>query len=299
MELKWLEDFISVAEKGHFAHAAEARFVTQSALSRRIQSLESWIGTALFNRSTHPIKLTPAGEDFIGTARAIVDQCYEARSAANEYSKIGKNSITISSLHTLALKFVPDLISDWYSVTSPFSTLIIAETRAAEDYLTSLQNGASDFFISYHHKSISFDFNPVQFPSIEIERHHLRPYQSIDSDPVDLLEDGSGAIPYVSYSNTSFMSRIFEQLLGKARFKKRLNIVYRAALVESILAATQKGFGISWLPETVVPGDPAEQGLRLVPSNHATELSIRIYCSASNGNPIVSDIWDHLKRQKP
>lgn len=294
MELKWLEDFISVAEKGHFAHAAEARFVTQSALSRRIQSLESWIGTALFNRSAHPIKLTPAGEDFIITAREIVTQCYEARAVANEYSKIGKSSITISSLHTLALKFVPELINSWRKVTSPFSTLIIAETRAAEDYLTSLQNGASDFFISYHHHAISFDFSPEQFPSIEIERHHLRPYQSMESDPIDLRQDSIEPIPYVAYSNTSFMSRIFEQLLVKAPFKKRLNIVYRAALVESILAAAQNGFGIAWLPETVVPGDPADQGLRLVPSDFTTELSIRIYRSASNGNPLVSDIWDNL-----
>lgn len=120
MELKWLEDFICVAEKGHFAQAADIRFVTQSALSRRIQSLELWIGTPLFDRSEHPIKLTAAGREFIKTARHIVDQSYEAREIANEYSKIGDNSIKISCLHTLALKFIPNLISDLHQQAGPF-----------------------------------------------------------------------------------------------------------------------------------------------------------------------------------
>ena len=74
MELKWFEDLIAVAEKGHFARAAETRFLTQSALSRRIKSLETWIGAELLDRTSHPIGLTPAGIEFMPTAREIVAQ---------------------------------------------------------------------------------------------------------------------------------------------------------------------------------------------------------------------------------
>ena len=62
MELVWLEDLLSVAEKGHFARAAEARNISQSALTRRIQALERWAGESLLDRSTHPISLTPAAD---------------------------------------------------------------------------------------------------------------------------------------------------------------------------------------------------------------------------------------------
>lgn len=295
MELKWLEDFICVAEKGHFAQAAETRFVTQSALSRRVQSLELWLGTTLFDRSEHPIKLTPAGTDFIKTARQIIDQSYEARAVANAYSKIGENSITISCLHTLALKFVPELISKWNRDLRQFSTSVIAETRTVEEYLTALFNGTCDFFICYDHPSIFFDVDPVQFPSMEIASHHLRPYQSIGLEAVDLDDNVDTEIPYIEYSGTSFMSRVFDQLLGKAPFKKRLSTVYRASLVESMLSATQQGFGVAWLPETVIPADPGEQQLRLVSENYGTALGIRIYRSASNGNPLVKEIWDRLR----
>jgi len=40
VELKWLEDFISLARTRNFSRSAEERHVTQSAFSRRIQALE-------------------------------------------------------------------------------------------------------------------------------------------------------------------------------------------------------------------------------------------------------------------
>ena len=61
MELKWIEDFLSLAETRSFSRSAEIRAVTQSAFSRRIRSLEVWLGTALLDRSTYPITLTADG----------------------------------------------------------------------------------------------------------------------------------------------------------------------------------------------------------------------------------------------
>ena len=61
MDLTWLEDFLALAEHKTFARAAETRHVTQPAFSRRIQSLEDWMGTRLFVRSPQGTTLTPAG----------------------------------------------------------------------------------------------------------------------------------------------------------------------------------------------------------------------------------------------
>ncbi|HXQ40880.1 MAG TPA: LysR family transcriptional regulator, partial [Candidatus Udaeobacter sp.] len=51
MELKWLEDFLSLAETRNFSRSAELRFTTQPAFSRRIKALEEWVGATLFDRS--------------------------------------------------------------------------------------------------------------------------------------------------------------------------------------------------------------------------------------------------------
>ena len=64
METKWLEDFISLVETNNFSRSAALRHVTQPAFSRRIQSLENWLGTDLIDRTTFPTRLTPAGHVF-------------------------------------------------------------------------------------------------------------------------------------------------------------------------------------------------------------------------------------------
>ena len=64
METKWLEDFISLAETHSFSRSAELRHVTQPAFSRRIQSLEAWLGADLIDRTAYPTRLTEAGVVF-------------------------------------------------------------------------------------------------------------------------------------------------------------------------------------------------------------------------------------------
>ena len=56
--------FAAVAEEEHFHRAAARLNMTQSALSRRIQSLEAALGTPLFQRSQRSARLTPAGHAF-------------------------------------------------------------------------------------------------------------------------------------------------------------------------------------------------------------------------------------------
>ena len=79
MDLKWLEDFISLAETHSFSRSAALRHVTQPAFSRRIRSLESWLGVDLIDRTAYPTRLTPAGELFHGQALEILAQLSHAR----------------------------------------------------------------------------------------------------------------------------------------------------------------------------------------------------------------------------
>ena len=79
MELKWLEDSLSLARTGNFSRSAEERHVTQSAFSRRIQALEAWLGVPVIDRSTYPTALTQAGRAFRETAEEAVRTLYASR----------------------------------------------------------------------------------------------------------------------------------------------------------------------------------------------------------------------------
>ena len=71
LETKWLEDFSTLATTRSFSQAAEKRFVTQPAFSRRIRALEESVGLTLVDRSHTPVSLTEAGQLFLVTARSV------------------------------------------------------------------------------------------------------------------------------------------------------------------------------------------------------------------------------------
>ena len=79
MDNKWLEDFLSVARTGSFSRSAAERHITQPAFSRRIKSLEQWVGTPLIDRSTYPTRLTPAGERFRDAVQLSLATLLEVR----------------------------------------------------------------------------------------------------------------------------------------------------------------------------------------------------------------------------
>ncbi len=84
MRLEQLQAFIAVAETGNFQQAAQKCGVTQSTISRQVQSLESDLGVQLLHRHAQA-KLTVAGDRFIGRARRI---CQEWQAAAQEITDL-------------------------------------------------------------------------------------------------------------------------------------------------------------------------------------------------------------------
>ncbi|MEJ8852342.1 LysR family transcriptional regulator [Variovorax rhizosphaerae] len=74
MDLRRLEHFVALYEQGTFHKASEAVHLSQSALSRSIQALESDLGIALFDRLVHGTVLTPAGRLLLpGVQKMLAD----------------------------------------------------------------------------------------------------------------------------------------------------------------------------------------------------------------------------------
>lgn len=298
MELKWLEDFIAIANRQHFARAASDRYITQSAISRRIQALESWVGTPLLDRSQNPVQLTPAGEEYLIIAKDMVERSYDGRASINRFSRIDKSGITIGCLHTLTLNYLPELLKSLYESVGKFSLQIIAEVRSIEEHITSLQNKSCDFFMCYAHDSVSMNLDSRYYPHIDIAQHWIRPYQCLTSAPVDLSTGSNEPIDYLEYASTTYMTRVISQLLARAPFRKRLNTMYRSSLAESLLSATSQGIGISWLPETIFKDSPEDAGVKLVADEWSIPLNVRVYRRRDKLRPLAARIWEQLENQR-
>ena len=96
MTITQLQYFVAAAQNRSFTKAAELYYISQTAVTQQIQSLEQTVGCALFDRSTRPVSLTPAGRAFLGEAKAIlmrmdtaISRAHDASSGLNGTLRIG------------------------------------------------------------------------------------------------------------------------------------------------------------------------------------------------------------------
>ena len=95
MNIKHLEHLLALADTGSFSRAAEKLFITQSALSRSIQSLEDELGGKLLDRIGKRNELTPLGLDVVSRARHIVRDAAELRHSAKLLQEGGRGAISV------------------------------------------------------------------------------------------------------------------------------------------------------------------------------------------------------------
>lgn len=79
MDITLIKTFLEVSSTGSFVAASERLYVTQSAVSLRIQRLEDSLGQPLFTRSKAGAELTPAGKEFGHYALSLLKIWEEAR----------------------------------------------------------------------------------------------------------------------------------------------------------------------------------------------------------------------------
>lgn len=95
MNIKHLEHLLALADTGSFSRAAEKLFITQSALSRSIQSLEEDLGAKVLDRIGKRNELTPLGQDVVARARHIVRDAAELRHSARLLQDGGRGSVSV------------------------------------------------------------------------------------------------------------------------------------------------------------------------------------------------------------
>ena len=105
-----LTTFISVVENGSFTKAADALFITPTAVMKQINTLEERLGITLFDRTNHGLQLTEAGKSFLQDAKYIIDYSDRAIEKAREIDNKDKvQSIRIGTSIMTPAKFLLDI----------------------------------------------------------------------------------------------------------------------------------------------------------------------------------------------
>ena len=111
MELRQLRYFAKAAETLNFSHAANCLNMAQSSLSQQIKQLEDELGTQLFIRDSHSIRLTEAGEEMLPFALRTIHDAEACADRIRDLRKMLTGTINIGVTHSFSPILTETVIS--------------------------------------------------------------------------------------------------------------------------------------------------------------------------------------------
>ncbi len=101
----------TVYREGSISKAAQKLFVSQPSLSIMIRKIEEDVGVPLFDRTSKPLRLTQAGEEYIKATEAISLIEREFENYVNAYNQLVTGSLTIGANQLLSSQVLPDYVA--------------------------------------------------------------------------------------------------------------------------------------------------------------------------------------------
>ena len=145
MTLVQLQYVLAVAEHKNFTIAADKSFVTQPTLSMQIQKLEKELNIEIFDRTSHPIKITQIGEKIVAQAKIILMEANRMKHLVNEEKGLLEGDFVIGVIPTILPSLVP-LFYKTFQRNNPKSNLIIKELQT-DKIVKGIKDGSLDFGI--------------------------------------------------------------------------------------------------------------------------------------------------------
>lgn len=246
-----LEAFLAIADTGSFQRAANRLAVSQSAVTRRIQKLETSLDSRLLERTTRSLKLTLAGRNFEERARTILAEAHEAVHAlADEGLRFAYQReavITIATVYTLTHDLLPRALTAFEK--RGHTARIILLDRFANDVIEAVKQGEADFGIGFAGlQEPGLDTNVLgRDPFVlTMRRDHplatKRRFRWTDLTDVDLIVPAKGAGNRMLIDN------------ALAADSLPLNWRYQARHSATALQLAAAGLGAAVLPASAVTG---------------------------------------------
>src|SRR4051794_20764758 len=125
LDVHQLRVFTAVAEKLSFTRAAEGLFLTQSAVSHQIASLERKLGCELLVRQGRTVALTPAGRELAHHAARVLAALDETEAAVRQAARPGQGRLRIGASTTACQFIIPEALREFRECFPEYSLSIV------------------------------------------------------------------------------------------------------------------------------------------------------------------------------
>jgi DNA-binding transcriptional LysR family regulator len=254
LNTKFLETLVVLSKAGSFRETAQLMFTTQAAISQRIATLESELGTTLVARSVRGISMTPVGEQVVRQAERMLIVERELRECAQPGAPVA-GRVRIGTIDSIVRTWLSPLIrqlGERHPLVQPDITV-----APALDLQELLRQRKLDLLIqndAFVESAGSLDHQELrlcEFPICWVARPDLLP-----GDRALTLEDLESK-PLLTFSRTSSPHAHVRALFAGRNIEPR---VCSVPSVESIIQLVSDGYGIAAIPPIFVRSQ-LEQGL--------------------------------------
>lgn len=247
--LDWLQDFLAVEQTGSFTRAASFRNSSQPALSRRIQMLERWAGSELFDRNAVPVGLTEAGR--------VAKTKFEAILALSDQARLEIRDASIQPPEGVFVGVAPGLewiVNDVIAMMNDGNAGVSyrASTMEPAQVASAFKNGELHFYLSPAIAAEDEDLVETEH-RIAVAADRLVPV-SVKNRQGKALHRLSGRgddrMPYYGFAQATYFGREMAAFIKTRPELGKLNKLIcthnPGVIGESIVNES----GMGWLPES-------------------------------------------------
>lgn len=254
MRLEQIQAFLAIAETGSFQQAAQRCSVTQSTISRQIQSLEIILGLPLFHRS-NKATLTLAGEQFLLRAKRICQEWQLATEVLETLRRGEQPELCVAAVSSLCAHFLPPILEQ-FSQDYPKTQLRVT-ALGSDRALKVLRDGLVDIALVMN--------NPFLTSNAEVA------VESLYDEPIQVLMGANhplaayDPVPWeqlAQYPQLIFKDGYGMQRLVQEQFQKRglpLKATIELNILEAFRGMVRQGQSVALLPQMALAdalGDP-------------------------------------------
>ena len=256
MLLTQLTSFVEIARTGNLSRAAETLFVTQPALTSRLQTLERQLGSELFVRTRRGMRLTEAGKAFLPFAVRSLETVAEGRRLVAEIAQGGAGELTIGAAPAVSTYVLPALLKEFHEAHP--KVRLSVRTGHSEEVLELVLRGQVEVGLTRQLRHADIVSEPVYEDELVLVANRDHPF----ARRVVIRMEELGGEELILFDRTS-------------SYHDLTNALFRAAGVEpagvmeldNIDAAkkmVQQGLGVALLPQTAVAAELDAGSLRVV-----------------------------------
>ncbi len=284
-----LHYFVEIADSGSFSAASERLFIAQSALSRQVKELEGELGTLLFERTARQPRLTPAGENFLPRARAMLAELGKASTAAREIGRGQRGQVRLSHSSTVPLTGPLLATIKGYLAEQPGVSLEIAQ-QSSEAQLQELHEHRLDvglLRLPLLRQREGIVLRPLFTEALKLAvagDHWLASRQQVSLK--ELAREPFISIPHRDRGGLSYLSA--ELCMAAGFFPRAAQVVSRKTTQLQLIEA---GFGVALLPVSMAALAPA--GVRLIDLEEDCQSTVSLACRADDSS-LISEFCRHF-----